>query len=591
MHKIFFILLIKSLIILMISLGLGSTAYANLPDFDHNPARDEVGFRDAAQDALNAFDAGQTQQRVSTGSRSYFNIGAGIQPDTNKPLPPSIAIAGGDKIHFKLEKVVFIGNTVFSSQELAQIFDGSLGKTISLNQLQILVDEVTKKYHLSGYILSQANLPPQTINKGSVLIEVIEGYISRTNITGHTGNARWFLQKYANAILKSRPLNEHALEYNLLLANDLPGISVKGVITPSPTIPDSADLTLVTDHKIVNAYVAYDNYGTRYLGPQEISYGVTFNSGYFPGDSNEFNFMTTSRHKEVHYMEYAHTQPLGTRGLKLVLGTNYTETRPGFVLNDVDVVSRSASIYGNLTYPIIRSRVQTLNVGMQANYQNVTSTILTFPFYQDRFRTLSIGGDYSTVDRWQGIDVLTLSLMEGFSIWGAAPHFYQSRPNGQSRFTLATFNLSRLQPFFSRFSFYFASQGQYSCNVLLATEQFGFGGPIYGRGYDPYEISGDRGIAAKMELRTQFLPELRFFNAWQFYLFYDAGMVWNIDNFDLPGRQDGTSTGAGIRVHFMNNLDAETYIAKPLTIPVAALLAIPANGNQARVYFQLIARI
>ena len=109
--------------------------------------------------------------------------------------------------------------------------------------------------------------------------------------------------------MQSRPLKDSDLEHYLLLADDLPGITVKAVITPSPTIPDSADLTLVVERKIVNAYLAYDNYGTRYLGPQEISYGAAFNSILLPGDSNAFHFTTTSQRKEVQFAEFVHGCP------------------------------------------------------------------------------------------------------------------------------------------------------------------------------------------------------------------------------------------------------------------------------------------
>lgn len=569
------IFLRNGLLIILLAFAFGNQSYAS----DLALTRDNI---------INAFDAGEVQQRLTPSKQPQ----GGAAAYTSKGLPPPHeAIAEGDKIFLKLKRINFKGNKVFSSEELNSIFSNYLNKTISLTLLQSLVDSVTNKYRLSGYILSRAYLPPQVIANGVVQIEIVEGYISEVHIEGDAGNARSFVKNYGDKILLSRPLKQDSLESNLLLANDLPGLTVKGVITPSTKIKDSADLTLYVTHQTVNAYVAYDNYGTRYLGPKEISYGVTFNSLLFPGDSNAFRFMTTSQHKEVQYAEFVHGQALGSKGLHLDLGTNYTQTQPGYILTGADVISRSASIYSNLIYPLIRLRNQNLNLKGQANYQNVSSTILGFPFYQDRFRTLAIGGDYNGSDRWRGYDTLALNLMHGFGIWGAQPHFYQSRPEGQPVFTLSTFSASRLQSLPKNFSIYIGTQGQYSWNTLLATEQFGFGGPNFGRGYDPYEISGDRGIAGKLELRYQLFPGWRYFDSFQVYAFYDAGMIWNIDSFDLPGRQDATSTGGGTRVHFMNNLDGELFIGKPLTIPVAALRAMHFNGNQARVFFQIIAHI
>lgn len=547
--------------------------------------------RDISLDLANGFDAGQTQRRVSTFNESYLYPEYPGAPSHNKLPPPSIFFPEGDKVHFKLEGVIFSGNTVFTNSELSVLFAEYINKDINLNQLQSIVDLVTKKYHDNGYILSRANLPPQTINKGIVHVEIIEGYVSQISFAGKPANTTSLQKKYANHVLQSKPLKIQVLERNLLLANDLSGMSVKAIINPSKTVKDSADMIFYSTYKPVNAYISYDNFGSRYLGPQEISYGASLNSLLFPGDSNTFHFMTTSTHKEVEYLEFIHYQPIGGSGLNFTIGTNYTQTVPGFVLRDLDVVSRSASIYGNLSYPLIRSRSKNWYVTASANYQNVTSSLLTFPLYQDRFRTLALGTDFDVYDRFQGYDTLSLNLMHGFTLWGADPHFYQSVFNGQPRFTLATFSASRLQPLGSHFSFYAATQGQYSCNVLLAMEQFGFGGPLYGRGYDPYQLAGDRGIDGKAELRFALAPGLKFLDTIQFYLFYDAGMIWLINNIDVSARQDATSTGGGVRIHFTSHVDADLYIGKPLTMPDTALLIIPANGNQARGYFQLTARL
>jgi hemolysin activation/secretion protein len=226
-----------------------------------------------------------------------------------------------------------------------------------------------------------------------------------------------------------------------------------------------------------------------------------------------------------------------------------------------------------------------------ANYQNVSATILGGPFYQDRIRSLTLGANYNVSDRLQGYNTLGFDFAQGFNIWGANQHYYQSRPEGHSDFSLMNLTASRIQPLSQHFSIYAAMQGQYSFNPLLATEQFGFGGPSFGRGYDPYAISGDRGLAGKVELRIQTEPNLRFLRAVQLYTFYDAGIIWNIDNINLPGKQDATSVGLGARMSFIKNLEGELFIGKPLTFPVFTLVSMHQNGKQARVFFQLIARV
>lgn len=542
----------------------------------------------ATGNGVNAFDAGQVDQRLNTTTPNFLDRG---QPNIHRPPPPSQPLPQGDKIKLKLNYVTFSDNKVYSDKQLLIIFSPYLHKTITLNELQGLVDQVTALYRSTGYVLSQAILPPQTIKDGLVKVQIIEGYISKVKVAGKPGLNAFFYKKYGHDVFRSRPLQLAILEHDMLLANDLPGANVRAVITPSTTTPGAADLTLYATRKLLNAFVAYDNYGTRYLGPQEISYGFAFNSIFLPGESHDFHFTTTSQHKELQYAEYVHTQFLGSKGLNFTLGANYTETRPGFVLINADIIGRSTSIYSNWTYPLIRSRDKNLNVHALANYQNVNATILGGPFYQDRFRSLTFGGSFNGDDRWRGFNTLSLDAGHGFNIWGAAPHFYQSRPKGRSAYTLADLTASRLQVLSQRFSFYVSTSAQYSWNALLATEQFGFGGPTMGRGYDPYELAGDRGLAGKAELRFQLAPGFNYLRAVQVYIFYDAGEIWNIDDISLPGQLSAASTGGGLRVNFIKNVDGEFFIGKPLTKAVSALVAMNSNGHQARSFFQLVARI
>src|SRR5205823_5792641 len=108
-------------------------------------------------------------------------------------------------------------------------------------------------------------------------------------------------------------------------------------------------------------------------------------------------------------------------------------------------VGLSASFYGNLTYSLIRSREKNLSLHGMANYQNVTSTILALPLYQDRIRSLALGAAYDRADSWNGSDNLGIDLIQGLPILGAKMHAEQSRPEGRARYTRMTGYWTRLQ--------------------------------------------------------------------------------------------------------------------------------------------------
>lgn len=537
----------------------------------------------------NAFDPGQMQKNIQ---KNNFNQRTTALPPISNEVKPHAPIPGAQAVKFKLNKVIFTGNTVFTDAELQAIFASSLHKEISVADLQTLVQEVTTYYRNAGYVLSRALLPPQEIKNGVVKVEIAEGFISSVTVTGNPGGARKLIEEYGEHIQQSKPLKLSVMQREMLLANDLPGMSVKAVIVPSKTVPDAADLTLVADNKLMNASLEYNNYGTRYLGPIQTAVAFAANSIFVGGDTTGMNATVTSKESEMQYYNLYHSEPINSNGLSFIIGTSYTATQPRFLLAPVEIVGLSALFYGGLNYSLIRSREKNLSLHAMANYENVTSTILSAPLYQDRIRSLDLGGTFDTTDRWNGSDSLGLDVIHGFPILGAQMHAEQSRPEGRAQYTRITAFLSRLQqPLYKMLSLYTSFSGQYSFQPLLATEQFSIGGPLYGRGYGPAEIVGDEGLAGKIELRIDTQPQKYFLQAVEYYVFYDAGAIWNRDTFNNPSRQDLTSTGGGLRLYFTPKVYGELYIAKPLSRKATTLTPLDQNPQQARAFFQLIARV
>jgi hemolysin activation/secretion protein len=496
---------------------------------------------------------------------------------------------GAEKLKLKLTKVIITGNTVYSTAELLALFRPALNKEIALSDLQNLVYEVTQKYRHDGYILSHAFLPPQRIQNGVVQVEVIEGFVNEVTVTGDPGRVKPLLQAYGAKVAASRPLRLQELERYILLANDLLGTEVRAVLTPSPTTPAASELSLVTDHHAAQGYISYDNYGTRYLGPQQISLGGNVSSLLAAGDSDTARIIVTQRTKQLNFFQFIHAHPLGASGAVLALSGSYTRTMPGFILEPFEVEGLSRTLTADVSYPIIRSRARNFSVHSSFNYENNSSTILEESLYDDHLRTLVVGGSYDFIDGWNGLNSAKLDVEHGFNILGSDNDAGdRSRPQGRSNFTKANLYLSRLQAISSRFSALIAGQGQYAFTPLLASELFTFGGSDFGRGYDPGEIADDKGMAGKAELRMDTQPSLAVLRAVQYYAFYDAGMVWSAGRDGTAGgRASAASTGIGARITFTQHLVGEAFVAQPLTLPVAATVAANENGKQPRYFFQI----
>ncbi|MCY1399895.1 hypothetical protein D9M71_149630 [compost metagenome] len=123
---------------------------------------------------------------------------------------------------------------------------------------------------------------------------------------------------------------------------------------------------------------------------------------------------------------------------------------------------------------------------------------------------------------------------------------------------------------------------------LLTPEQFGVGGNQFGRGYDPSEITGDSGVAGKVELqynrehqvKDQVVPV-------QYYGYWDIGKVWN-EKPRYASSESLASAGFGAHIQLAKDLFISPELAFPLTRSVSAEELENDNGKEPRFYLNVL---
>jgi len=499
-----------------------------------------------------------------------------------------------EEIKFTLKQIILEGNHVYSTAELSTLYKDSLNKKISIADLQNIVQIITNYYRNNGYILSRAILPPQHINNGIVHVKIIEGYISKVSVIGKAQGARAIIEAYGTKITQSRPLQIKTMEHYLLLANQLPGVNVKAILEPSASDTGASDLNLAVQEQTVNASFSYDDYGTRYIGPLQLTGTVSTNSIFRSGDLTRFTTVATTHDAQLHFYDMYYQTPLGSNGLQGTLDANKSYTTPGFTLEPLKVLGNATTYVLGLQYPLTRSRSHNATLDGTFSYANSQTTQLGFNLYSDHIRYIRFGGTTDFADRFNGINLISLHAEQGLNVLGASDDpnsTTSSRFGADGIYTKLTTQLSRTQTLFRQFSLFGLLSGQYSFSPLLTSAQFGFGGSQLGRGYDPAEIIGDRGLAGSAELRLDTSPQKMFLKNVQYYIFYDAGVVWDIKQvIGIPLRQDATSTGVGARFGITQYVSGNVMWTQPLTKDVAAEELI-GDGRRPRMFFSLVASI
>lgn len=515
-------------------------------------------------------------------------------PPTAPAQPPPSGLAGkeGAAIKFRLIKVIIEGNHVFSDATLAEIYKSKVGTEISVAELQNIVQSITNYYRNNGYILSRAILPPQRVANGVVNIKIIEGYVDKVVIAGHPEKAGKIVAAYGRRAIASRPLQLKQMEYYLRLANEVPGITTRAVLQPSPSEVGASDLQLVTDVRSIGGFLSYNNYGTRYVGPNQAAGQFAINSFFRSGDATRLMYSTIpGQPKLLKFYDLSYSFLLGTSGVGLVFGKNLSASAPSFTLTSAGIEGHGTTYYIQTNYPLIRDRDKNLTIDGAFNYLDSSVSSLGVLLYVDHLRTLRAGGSYSFIDRFMGSNQIDSHVVQGLTLFGATHNIHTTRTSrfgGRGDFTRMEFHSSRIQAIKGRFSFAFSAAGQYALNPVLSSEQFGFGGNQMGRGFDPSEIIGDRGVSGSLEFRMALAPGWALLNTAEPYVFYDEGVIWNLKNVTgIKQKQSAASIGTGVRLVFMSHVTGELFWGQPLTKSVAGLETLK-RGRTPRLFFGVV---
>lgn len=527
--------------------------------------------------------AAQTVPSSAEGSRAGGQIApmpTAALPEVGAKLEAGGTISapeGADGIALVLKAIEIEGLTVYSAAEMLPLYQDMLGKSVTLAEVFGIADRMTAKYRNDGYILTQVVIPPQTIDEGRVRLQVVEGFIDNVVIQGETRHNIEWLAGFAEKLRQSRPLNSKALERYVLLINDLAGMSAQAVLSASQTTPGASDLTLVVGQKPFDAFVQFDNRGSRFIGPLQMNFGARLNNlaGLYEGLNLQAVVAPGNRgdeEPEMAFYSLIWQQPLNYEGTRLSLGASLANTAPQYTLTpfDIDGITRAVNL--DLTHPFIRSRNLNLYGTLKFNYLNAyRNDNIGLGGVKDNLRVMRAGCTLQFTDRWLGVNTVTSEASKGFGIFGASRlnDPFKTRATGDPAFFKGAAEIARIQPLTKHLEAFLSVAGQLSANTLLASEEFGVGGINYGSAYDNSEITGEDGFAARFELRLNNPLPLPV-NFFQLYGFYDGGEVHDPDNAIASNRtRSVVSAGGGARMTVNENFSGAVELAFPLTSAVS----------------------
>lgn len=509
------------------------------------------------------------------------------KPDDVPSMPalpaPVVPAAPANAPRFVLQQVQISGLSALDDNQVASLIDTYTGREVTLADVQELAGKLTQLYRERGFILSQVIIPPQRIENGVVSLTALEGHISKVTFSGAVDT---WLKASAVALTAEQPLNINSLQRWLLLANDMPGLTVTGNLIPDPEVPSGSQLVIAVERENASVIAGFDNRGSKFIGPWQAYSGLQLNGLLDHGDTLAVRGYTSHPDGQLKYVQIQQSLPLGLDGLRLETTADVVRSEPGDSLKALGAEGKTDSLKLALTYPLIRSIVQNLVLGVTAEVSNSRTSILNqptlTPSVNDRTRVLSALASYNRQYADSSVSSTQVTLSRGLDVMNASQGNTQnpSRAGAEPTFWRAIFEADYRMPLsFVKpgSTLLLAAIAQTSFgDSLLASEQLAAGGSAFGRGFDPAVVSGDEGLAAKAEISVPFRFDTHeYLKKTELYVFTDAAFVEdkNTASGIEPHRQL-LSSGLGFRVSPTDNIAA--YVEGAKQLPVSLL----SNGDR-----------
>src|SRR5450830_549080 len=552
----------------MITLCSGTRVYAQVPRAVQDPAqrllqeqRDRDRQREIAQPA--------TQIEVEKPAKKSADVLSDVE---QIPEPGPI---------FLIHQIDILGNTVLSAEEVNEITQAFINKSLGGTRINLLLRRFTAAFVKHGLITTRGYLGEQNLKSGVLVITFVPGKVEAIQLNGQalspsqsgaTPDSGGLLTdlgvKLAMPTAPGELLNLTDLEQGVEQINRMRRNKAELQILPGTT-PGGSIIDLnnkAGDRLWLTAGV--DNYGSQQTGLNRSRFGIEADNALGFQEVLSLNY---SGSRETNALVASASVPYGYNTF------SYTTSMSEYQ----SLISDTALLYGNTTgsswaWNRVLSRSQSAKTAIDTSLslRRADRDINDLTLTPQKLSVLRVG--INTLQRFlvrQQPATLTLEagVSRGLSAFGADQDSAGIQSDeAHSQFTKLDFNgtLSTALPTVASASLTFKSQinGQWSNQALFGSEQIFVGGMSSVRGFRESDISGDRGIYARNEVIWANAPHLGDVQL-EPYAFFDIGMTELISE---QHTRKISGLGVGVRLQLQqgkHGWSSELTLGRPVQQP------------------------
>ena len=182
------------------------------------------------------------------------------------PQKPSDSRLGNIRVF--VHDIHVTGSTVFSEAELAEVTAPYRNRELTTEDLERLRLALTLLYVNRGYLTSGAIIPDQDVAFGTIVIQMVEGTLSRIDVEGN----QWFRSSYLRDRVArgvSTPVSIQPLQERIQLLQQDPRIErINAELKPGDVRGESVLNVRVKDANPFKAWLDFNNYQTPVVGAE-----------------------------------------------------------------------------------------------------------------------------------------------------------------------------------------------------------------------------------------------------------------------------------------------------------------------------------
>ena len=480
------------------------------------------------------------------------------------PKIPDTSTVAPQRENIYIAQYQFQGNTVFDESQLQTLTIPYRDRTVRIDELEDLRQQITHFYIDHGYINSGARILPNALKEGILTFDIVEGKLDDVQIHGQERLNENYIK---NRLLNDEPLNINDVKekFQLLLTDPLIA-SMQGSLLPSAQSNRSILSIDVIRARPYQVTFFGNNYRPPSVGGEGggVSSWVSNLTGL--GDTLNFTFQAS---EGTRLYSGGWSMPISDKGtlayFNFTEGDSWVMESPA---DNTDITSKVHNIEGGISHPLIENLQRKLTIGSSFAVRQNDTRLLgnSFSFNEG----VNSGHTQATVVRFfqehiERREAQVLALRSTFSVGlnalGSTPQTNINFPSSEFFAWLGQGQYAH-QVLDNGSQFVWRGHVQVSNSSLLPIEQIAVGGINTVRGYRENELVRDEGFSNSVEFHYPLFGEPNAKQVLSLVPFVDYGGAWNRNQ----SARYLLSTGLGLNWKF-DQFNAEFYWAHKLNTP------------------------